>query len=340
VIEVLLYELPSFELLDAATVRDAVASLTKYNGKARVIGGGTDLLSLMKDRVEGPELTVPEVLVNIKTIPELSQITYDEHTGIRIGAAVTLNRLQTSDVIKQEFTVLSQAAGHVGTTQIRNMGTLGGNICQRPRCLYFRHPHFVCYKKGGDKCYAVAGEHRYYHSIMKHRRCVMAHPSDMAPPLIALKAQAIIAGPEGGRKVPFESFFLNPTGIGETILKWAEFLVAVEIPNQETTHQLFLKQRIRRAVDFALSSVAMVACMPDGVCEDIRVVLGGIAPFPYVASMAEEIIRGRRLDERLISDAAEASVKEARPLPMNGYKVDLTKTLVRRALTLIEQRSG
>jgi xanthine dehydrogenase YagS FAD-binding subunit len=161
----------------------------------------------------------------------------------------------------------------------------------------------------------------------------MAHPSDMAPPLIALKARAIIAGPEGERKVPFESFFLNPNGIGETILKPDEFLAAVEIPNQETTHQLFLKQRIRRAADFALASVAMVARVPDGVCEEIRLVLGGIAPFPYGAATAEAMIRGRRLDELLIADAAEESVKEARPLPMNGYKVDLTKALVRRALT-------
>jgi xanthine dehydrogenase YagS FAD-binding subunit len=324
----MLFELPRFEHIDATDVEEAVSCLRRHGEKARVIAGATDLLGLMKDRID-----VPEVLVNIKTIPGMAGITCDKETGLKIGAAATLNQLATSDLIKQKFSILSQAALQVGTTQLRNMGTLGGNVCQRPRCLYFRHPHFRCFKKGGARCFAVAGEHRFYHAIMRNGNCVMAHPSDMAPPLIALKARAIIAGPEGERKVPFESFFLNPNGIGETILKPDEFLVAVEIPNQETTHQLFLKQRIRRAADFALSSVAMVARVPDGVCEEIRLVLGGIAPFPYVA--AEAMIRGRRLDERLISDAAEESVKEARPLPMNAYKVDLTKALVRRALAYI-----
>jgi xanthine dehydrogenase YagS FAD-binding subunit len=323
----MLFELPNFEHIDATDVEGAVSCLHLHGAKARVIAGATDLLSLMKDRIEGPE-----VLVNIKAIPGMAGITYDEKAGLRIGAAVTLNHLATSDLIKEKFSILSQAALQVGTTQLRNVGTVGGNVCQRPRCLYFRHPHFMCFKKGGTRCFAVAGEHRFYHAIMKHGKCVMAHPSDMAPSLIALKAEAIIAGPEGEKKVPFASFFLHPNGLGETILKPDEFLVAVEIPNRETTHQLFLKHRIRRAADFALVSVALVARMSAGVCEDIAVVLGGIAPFPYVAAAAEEMIRGRRLDERLISDAAEASVKEARPLPMNGYKVDLTKTLVRRAL--------
>jgi len=145
---VLLYELPSFELRDVATVRDAVACLNKYSGKARVVAGGTDLLSLMKDRVEGPELKIPGVLVNTKTIPELNQITYDEHEGVRIGAAVTLNRLEASDIIKEKFTVLTQAAGHVGTTQIRNMGTLGGNICQRPRSCISDTRIFPALRKG------------------------------------------------------------------------------------------------------------------------------------------------------------------------------------------------
>ena len=329
----LLYELPSFELLDAATVWDAVAWLNRNSGKARVLAGGTDLLSLMKDRVEGPELKIPEVLLNIKTIPELNQITYDEHTGLRIGAAVTLNRLQSSDIIKEKFAVLSQAAGHVGTTQIRNMGTIGGNICQRPRCMYFRHPHFPCYKKGGDKCYAVAGEHRYYHSIMKNGRCVMAHPSDIAVALSALEAEAIIAGSEGERNMNLYNFFNPANGFSETALKPGEFLTGVQIRNPKgKTFQVFLKRRIRRSSDFALSSVAAVAHIKDGICEDILIVLGGIAPFPHRASMAVEILKGRKVTEKLISQAAAASVEGAHPLPKNRYKIDLATALVRRAL--------
>ena len=337
----MLFELPRFEHINAKDVQETVSCLHRYGEKAKVIAGATDLLSLMKDRIEGPELKVPEVLVNIKNIPAMTRITFDEHTGLKVGAAVTLSQLATSDVISQRFKMLSQAALQVGTTQLRNMGTVGGNVCQRPRCLYFRHPHFVCFKKGGATCYAAAGEHRFYHAIMKKGKCVMAHPSDMAPALVALKAKAIIAYPEGERKVPFEAFFSGPDGLVETILKPDEFVLAVEVSNQDgKARQIFLKHRIRHAADFALSSVAVAARTSNGVCEEIRVVLGGVASFPYVAAVAEEMIRGRRLDERLISDAAEASVIEARPLTMNGYKVDLTKALVRRVLTAIAQGSG
>jgi len=330
----MLFELPSFEHVDARDMKEVAFWLQKYGGKAKVIAGATDLLCLMKDRVEGPECKIPEVLVNIKRIPDMTRITYDEGTGLRIGSGVTLNRLVTSDVIEKRFKILSQAALQVGTTQIRNMGTLGGNLCQRPRCLYFRQAHFLCFKKGGTKCYAALGEHRYYHSILKNGRCVMAHPSDLAPALIALKAKVMIMSPNGERKVPLQDFFLGPNYYTETVLKTDEYLTEIHIPIQnERTHQVFLKERIRHSADFALSSVAAVARISGGICEDIRIVLGGIAPFPYIASVAEEVIRGKKVDEGLISQAAGASVEGAKPLPMNRYKVDLTKVLVRRALT-------
>jgi xanthine dehydrogenase YagS FAD-binding subunit len=335
-VDSMLFELPSFEHINAQDIGEATFWLHKYGEKARVIAGATDLLSLMKDRIEGPELRNPEVLINIKTISEINRITYSEETGLRIGAAVTLNRLATSDVIKQKYDILLQTALQVGTTQIRNMGTMGGNLCQRPRCLYFRHPQFSCFKKGGAKCYAAAGEHRYYHSILKTGKCVMAHPSDMAPTLIALKANAIIVSLDGEKKVPLEEFFLDANHFTETILKSDELLKEIQIPTQNgITHQLFLKHRIRHSADFALSSAAIVAQISDGICKDIRIVLGGIAPLPYLASLAIEMIKGRRLDEKLISQAGEISVDGATPLPMNHYKVDLTKVLVRRLLTSI-----
>jgi len=332
----MLFELPSFKHIDAMEVKEAVSYLREYGEKARVVAGGTDLLSLMKDRIVGPELKIPELLINIKTIPEINRITYSEEIGLRIGGAVTLNRLATSDVIKQKYSILSQAARQVGTTQIRNMGTIGGKICQRPRCVYFRHPHFICFKKGGNKCYAATGEHRYYHSILENGRCVMAHPSDIGPALVALKAKAITVSANGEREVPMEDFFLGPNNFTETVLKSDEFLKEIQIPTQnDITHQLFLKQRIRHSADFALSSVAIAAQISDGICEDIKIVLGGIAPLPYLASLANEVVNGRRLNESLISQAAEASVEGAKPLPMNGYKVDLTKAMVRRVLTSI-----
>jgi xanthine dehydrogenase YagS FAD-binding subunit len=330
----MLFELPSFEHVNARDVNEVVSWLQKYGGKAKVIAGATDLLGLMKDKVEGPELRIPEVLVNIKKIPDMTRIVYDEEAGLRIGAGVTLSRLAASDVIRQEFTILSQAALQVGTTQLRNMGTLGGNLCQRPRCLYFRHPHFICFKKGGNKCYAATGEHRFYHAILKHGKCVVAHPSDLAPALIALKAEVVIMSPNGERKVPLQEFFVAPNHYTESILKTDEYLTEICVPSQnESARQVFLKERIRHSADFALSSVAAVAWLSGGICKNIRVVLGGVAAFPYVASRAEEGLRGKKLDEGLISQAAEVSVEGAKPLSMNGYKVDLTKALVRRALT-------
>ena len=331
-----LFELPSFIHIDAKDIQEATFWLHKYGERARVIAGATDLLGLMKDRIEGPEFRIPEVLINIKTIPEMNRITYSEESGLSIGAAVTLNRLTTSDVIKQKVNILSQAALQVGTTPLRNMGTIGGNLCQRPRCPYFRHPHFLCYKKGGDKCYAVTGEHRYYHSILKIGKCAMAHPSDLAPALIALRAKAIIVGRNGEKKVPLEEFFLDANHFAETIVKSGEFLKEIRVPTQnQVTHQLFLKHRIRHSADFALSSVAMVTQISDGICKDIRIVLGGVAPFPYMASLANETVKGKSLNDGLLSTAAEASVEGATPLPMNRYKVDLTKALVRRALASV-----
>jgi xanthine dehydrogenase YagS FAD-binding subunit len=202
--------------------------------------------------------------------------------------------------------------------------------------MYFRHPHFLCYKKGGNRCYAITGEHRDYSSILKYGKCIMAHPSDMAPALAALKAQAIITSNDGEKQIPLEDLFLGPNDFKETVLKSDEFLVGVWVPNPKgPSYQLFLKHRVRRSSDFALSSVAVVARVRDEVCQDIRIVLGGVAPFPYLASEAEEVIRGRRLSKKLISRTAEASVEGARPLPMNRYKIDLTKALVERVLTSI-----
>jgi len=332
----MLFELPSFGHVDAQDVKEVAFLLQKYGENGRLIAGATDLLGLMKDRVEGPQLRIPEVLINIKRIPDLIRIAYDEGAGLRIGAGVTLNRLATSDVIQQKFKILSQAALQIGTTQLRYMGTLGGNLCQRPRCVYFRHPHFLCFKKGGSSCYAATGEHRFYHSILKLGRCVMSHPSDLAPALIALEAALTIMGPDGSKKVPLREFFLGPNHYTETILKTDQYLTEIHVPTQNRgSYQVFLKERIRHSADFALSSVATVARISNGVCEDIRIVLGGVAPFPYVASMAEDMIKGEKLNEGLISKAAEASVEGAKPLPMNGYKINLTKSLVKRALASI-----
>jgi xanthine dehydrogenase YagS FAD-binding subunit len=333
-----LYELPAFEHADAESVREAVFWLEKWGNTARVIAGGTDLLGLMKDRLEGPQLRTPEVLINVKPIAEMGQIAHDDKCGLRIGAAVKLKQLEESDIICKRFSILSQAARQIGTTQIRNMGTIGGNLCQRPQCMYFRHPHFLCFKKGGRTCYAVKGEHRYEHSVMNYGKCIVAHPSDMAPALIALNASAILANSNGEREVALQDFFLGANDYTETVLKPGELLVELRIPDPKPkTNQLFLKHRIRHASDFALASVAVVAQRSKGIVKDIRIVVGGVAPSPYMAVEAEEITRGKKLDASLIEAVAKASLEGARPLPRNGYKIELAKALVKRALDSIRK---
>jgi xanthine dehydrogenase YagS FAD-binding subunit len=331
----MLLELPPFEHVNAKSVKEAVHWLSTYGEKGRVVGGGTDLLGLMKDRIEGPEFRRPEVLINIKTIPEMKTITCDDQ-GLRIGAAVTLQDLIASEIVREKFPILGLAARQVGTTPLRYMGTLAGNLCQRPRCPYFRHPHFLCHKKGGDRCYAMGGEHRYYCSVLEKGRCVAAHPSDMAPALSALDGKVIVANPRGEQEVPVLDFFQGPNGFTETILRSDEFIKEIRVPNQRgKTYQSFLKHRIRRSADFALVSVSVVAGMTGGVCEGIRVILGGVAPFPYRTFAAEDSLKGQRLDEVLISRAAEAATEGSRALRMNSYKIGLIQALVKKGLLSI-----
>ena len=334
----MLYELPAFEHKDAESIPEAVSWLEKWGSTASVIAGGTDLLGLMKDRLEGPQLKTPQVLINVKRIAEMTRIEHDDESGLRIGAAVTLSQLGASDIIRKRFSILSQAARQIGTTQIRNMGTVGGNLCQRPRCMYFRHIDFPCYKKGGRTCYAVSGEHRFDHSVINYGKCVVAHPSDMAPALIALNASAIIATSNGERQVPLKDFFPGPNDYSETVLQPRELLAAVRVPNESRkTHQLFLKHRVRHSSDFALVSAAMAADVSEGIVQDIRIIMGGIAPSPYVTNKTGEIIIGKALNAKLISRAAKASMEDARPLPHNGYKIDLAKALVKSALKSIRK---
>jgi len=330
----LLYELPRLKHVNARTVNEAAFLLNKYGHEARPIAGGTDLLSLMKDKIQ-----TPQVLVNIKTIPEMTQITYD-NAELSIGAAVTLNNIIASDIISREFKILTQAAQQIGTIQIRNRGTVGGNLCQSSRCIYFRHPEFNCHRKGGPVCYAITGEHRYYHSIMKYQTCIGTNPSDMAPPLIALKGQANVTSFKGQRRIPLQQFFTVPDCSVETenILKPNEVLTRIDVPKPKPgTRQLFLKSRKRHSSDFSLASVAIVCQVSKNICRDVNIVLGGIAPTPYVAVEAQEIITGKELNKENITRTAEASLKGAHPLTSNSYKVNLTKALIKRALTLISQ---
>jgi xanthine dehydrogenase YagS FAD-binding subunit len=332
----MLDELPALDYVAAESVEDAVAALVAHGDKAKILAGGTDLLGLMKDRIDGPGVPVPEVLVNVKTIPGMAAITEGADGGLRIGAAATLADLERHPVVTRRFPALAQAAASVATTQIRAMGTVGGNLCQRPWCWYFRHPQFVCLKRGGRQCFAIPGNNRTYFSVLEKGVCVMSHPSDLAPALMALGARVGVAGPDGSREVPIESFFRGPRSLMETVLGPAEILVWVDVPAPAPdVRSLFLKHRVRNTWDFALSEVAVAVRPEEATWADVRIALGGVAPFPYRATAAETALVGRVPTAELIREAADAAVARARPLAMNGYKVELTRALVARALTAL-----
>jgi len=323
-----LYELPDFEHADARSVAEAVGWLGQYRDRAKILAGGTDLLGLMKDRIAGPKMPMPELLVNIKTIPGFDRIDCPDRGGATIGPTATLFELETHPIVGAKFPVLAQAARSVATTSIRYVGTIGGNLCQRPWCWYFRHPDYVCFKRGGRQCYAIPGHNRTYFSIVNLGICVMSHPSDLAVALIALDARVVIAGPGGERTVAAEDFFLGPRSVPETVLEPDELIVRVELDEPAPgSRSLYLKSRPRNTWDFALSAVAVSA-----TDSEVRVVLGGVAPLPYRATEAEALLRGQPLDAPTIERAAEAAVAGSRPLPMNAYKVPLTRALVKRAL--------
>jgi len=321
----------TFEHFDAASVEEALSLLKKYGGKARVMAGGTDLLAVLKDEILED---YPEVLVNIKSIPGLDRIKEDSR-GLRIGALAKLDEVASSPAIKAGYRALSEAVGSVASPEIRTMGTLGGNLCQDVRCWYYRYPHhmggrLLCYRKGSGPCHAVKGDHRY-HAIMGGKRCFAVCPSDTATALLALQAEIQIVGARGTRTLPVEDFF---TPLGNSLSK-GDLVTEIRVPRPaQGNRQTFLKFTVRRPIDFALASVASVIILKDGVCTDARIVLGAVAPTPLRAEEAEHIIKGKPLDAKTAEKAAKASVSGARALSGNAYKVEITKTLVKRALLL------
>jgi xanthine dehydrogenase YagS FAD-binding subunit len=323
----------SFELYDATTVEEAVALLDKYGPTAKVVAGGSDLVTgIMKDWVQGPGMPYPEVLIDITTISELHGIT-QANGGVAIGSATTLTDLIESSDIKNGWPLLSESAQSIASPLIRNFGTLGGNINQRPRCWFFRGEHYDCYKKGGDFCFAVTGNNKP-HAIIGGELCYIVHPSDTATALLALNASTTIAGPSGRRKVAFDDYFVGPREdvLRENVLQHNELMVDVQVsalaPNAKMA---WTKIKDRQVYDFALVSAAVVANIEDGVWKDGRIVLGGVAPVPWRATVVEEALAGQNVNEA-ITNAAALIRGEARPLSLNAYKVDMAIGVTERAV--------
>jgi len=318
-----------FNHVNAKTIGEAAKLLSVYKGKAKLIAGGTDLLGILKDRILP---AYPELIVNIKTVSGLDYVEEDGK-GLRIGALTKLTDIARSSKVRGEYRMLTEAALAIATPQIRNMGTIGGNLCQDVRCWYYRYPHQVggrilCLRKGSGPCWAAPGDNRY-HAILKGKRCFAVCPSDMAIALTALDAKIKIARLGGVRAVPVKDFFKT---LGN-VLGPDEIVTEIQVPKPpERAKQTFLKFRLRKSVDFAIVSVASVITVEDGACKDARIILGAVAPTPVRATEAEDTIKGKTIKETTAAEAAEAAMTGAKPLSMNAYKVEITKTLLKRAI--------
>ena len=308
----------------ARSVGDALGRLAEPG--ALPMGGGTDLLVLLKE-----DLAQPTAVVDLRDIPGARSIEVAGDDEARIGAAVRVNDLATHAAIRERLPMLAEACESVGTVALRHMGTIGGNLCQRPRCWYFRR-NIPCLKNGGDSCPAATGENQY-HAILGGGPCFIVHPSDPAVALTALEAVVEVEGARGARAVPIGEFYLPPSQRldHETILEPQDFITAVELPAASSGGtQRYYKVMQREAWDFALVSLAAVR-RRDG---DVRLVLGGVAPRPWrVTSSVEEDVASGGLDADAVETLAERALIDVTPLSKNGYKVDLAGSLLRQAMS-------
>jgi xanthine dehydrogenase YagS FAD-binding subunit len=311
-------------------VHDLQEALSWLDETAKPIAGGTDLLGEMKERI-----IAPERLVNLKAIPHLAEIAYSEKEGLRLGALVTLAQLESHRLIIEKYPALAQAAGLAASPQLRHMGTIGGNLCQSPRCWYYRNALFPCWLKGGETCFATEGENAY-HAILGGEPCHAVHPSDLAPALIALGARVRVVGPRLDDTIPLEELYRRPSEAHRRaiVLGPRELIAEVKVPPPRSeSRSVYLKAMDRAVWTFALASVAAAVELDEASrVQQARLVLGGVAPIPWRAKAAEEVLQGQKITDKLARAAAEAALANAQPLRDNGYKVTLAKELVRRAL--------
>ena len=317
-----------FHYIDAQSLDEAVALLSQPGAVA--MGGGTDLLPQVKDGV-----VVAEQLVGLAAIPGMAGID-ETNVGLAIGAASTIAHVAAHPVVRRRYAALAEAAGGLATPQIRNEATIGGNLAQRPRCWYYRSPLIPCLKKGGDRCYALAGNTRLL-CVTGGDRCYIVHPSDAAVALSALDARLEIVGPNGARELPIGEFFAGPARdiYRENVLEPGELVTRIVLPPAGAPERsVYLKVRERESGDFALVSVAAALTLDgDGTISKARVALGGVAPVPYRDTEVEGYLAGRTIAEVDFAEAASLALANATPLPGNGFKLPMARNIIRRGLS-------
>lgn len=317
-----------FEYVSPNSVKQALGLLSANWGEAEILAGGTDLLALMKDYV-----VTPKRVVNIKQLPGMHAISA-ERDELRIGALVTLDRIADAAQIRRDYPALAQCVADAASPQIRNMATIGGNLCQRPRCWYFRNGMGLLPRTADGKSLVVEGDNRYHAILGNEGPAYFVSPSTIAPMLIAYGTRLHITGPSGDREVDVEKFFRIPTSENEREhdLKANELITAVVVPPAKGVRAASYEVRQRASFDWPLATAAVALQMNGSAVQSARIVMGAVAPVPWVSQEAAQAIAGKSIDERTASAAGEAAVSKARPLGHNDYKVKLAAVAVKRAL--------
>ncbi len=322
--------IPPFELYQPAGVEDAVRLLAEHGRDGWVLAGGLDTFDWFKDRIKRPT-----AVVDLSGVPELRGISQGDDGGLEIGAMTTLTDVAEDEAVRSRYPLLAEAAGLVATPQIRNQGTLGGNIAQDTRCWYYRSG-WPCYRAGGNICYAATPRSmNREHCILGASRCVAVNPSDTAPALVALDAEMTVAGPSGETTHAAADFFIGPAIdiMRMTVLEPGDVLTRMRLPAPRPgARWYFEKVRDRKSWDFSLASVASVLQMEGGVVRDARIVVNGVAPYPVRCREAEAVVAGREPGEEIGRMAGEAAVEGARALRHNDYKIALMRNLVMRSV--------
>ncbi len=318
----------TFKFLQPKSLSDAAGISEKEGDAAVLFAGGTDVLGLIKN-----DIISPSKVINLKSIPGLDKIDDTNGAGLKIGALTTVSEIAEHPVIMKKFTVLSEAAKEVASPQLRNIGTIGGNICQRPRCWYFRED-FDCIRKGGDVCYAIGGENKY-HCIVGGGPCYIVHPSDIAVALVALNAEFTITNGKDLINVSADKFFVLPeqNSLQENILKPGEILTEIFIPELHTNaSSRYIKFTERNVWDFAIVSVAAIVNKGGNKINSAKIVFGGVAPKPWIDENLTSMLIGMELSDKSIEAAAANMLMDAEPMEKNDYKIPLARNLVKKVL--------
>ncbi len=319
----------NFTYFRPSSPEQAVALLENRWGNTELLAGGTDLHDMQKEYIAQPGR-----VVSLTGIGALGTIQIDNAVA-RIGAGAKLSAIAEHPRLKELFAALTTAAGEIGGPQIRNMGTLGGNLCQRNRCWYFRDEHTPCLLKGGQRCFALDGENKYHALFAQGHRCVIVNPSTLAPALIAVGASVNILGPKGKRTTDLAKFFKAPSSAAdrEHVLEPNEMVLDVTIPVR-TLASASYEVRHKQAYDWPLvqAAVAFAGGRNGAKATNVKIVLGHVAPTPHIAEAAARALEGREITEASAGAAGRAAAEGAKPLTQTAYKIKLVEVAVKRAL--------